>query len=212
MATPSTSRIVGFSVLGGFVGALVMAAIASMMLVPTPMGGQLFFVAAAMQMGMGSSAAAAGWMLHLLTGTIVGAIFGVVVAKVSKLGLKSTGRALVLGAVAGAVVWVVFFIPLMASMMPSLMGMPTMVGGSFVAHVVYGLVLGGIASVAIPKGSSSFKCPTCGASFSSKDELMQHGKVHTSSQPKQEFKCQSCGATFSTQQELMEHSKKAHLM
>ena len=211
MAAPSTSRIIGFSTLGGFIAALVMAAIASMMLVPTPMGGQLFFVAAAMQMGMGSSSAAPGFMIQLLTGIIVGAIIGVVSAKVSRLGLKNTGRALVLGVVAGIVVWIVFFIPLMAMMMPALMGMPTMVGGSFLAHIIYGLVLGGIVSVAIPKGASSYKCPTCGASFGSKEELMQHGKVHMSA-PKQEFKCQACGAAFSTQQELMEHGKKAHPM
>lgn len=211
MAAPSTSRIVGFSVLGGFVAALIMAVIASMMLVPTSMGGQLFFVAAAMVMGMGSASTVAGWMLHLLTGIIIGAIFGVVVAKVPRLGLKSTGRALVLGAVAGIVVWIVFFMPMMVSLMPALTGMPTLVGGSFLAHIIYGLVLGGVASLAIPKGGSSFKCPTCGASFSSKDELMQHGKVHMSA-PKQEFKCPACGMSFSTQQELMDHKAKAHPM
>ena len=211
MAAPSTSRIVGFSVLGGFVAAFVMAALASMMLVPTPMGGQLFFVAAAMQMGMGSMSTAAGWILHLLTGIIVGAIFGVAVAKVSRLRLKNTGRALVLGTVAGIVVWIIFFMPLMAVMMPALMGMPMMVGGSFVAHIVYGLVLGGVASVAIPKGTSSYKCPSCGASFSGKDELMQHGKAHMSA-PKQEYKCPACGMSFASQQELMDHKAKAHPM
>lgn len=40
MAGPSTSRVVGFSVLGGFVGAIVMGVIALMMLVPTPMGAE----------------------------------------------------------------------------------------------------------------------------------------------------------------------------
>ena len=212
MAAPSTSRIVGFSVLGGFVAALVMAAMASMMLVPTPMGGQLFFVAAAMQMGMGSMSTTAGWMLHLLTGVIVGAIFGVAVAKLSSLRLKNTNRSLALGAIAGIVVWIVFFMPLMGVMMPALMGMPTMVGGSFVAHIIYGLILGGIVSVAIPKGTSSFKCPTCGASFSSKDELVQHGKIHMSNTPKQEYKCPACGMTFASQQELMDHKAKAHPM
>jgi uncharacterized C2H2 Zn-finger protein len=212
VAAPSTSRIVGFSVLGGFVGAIVMGVIALMMLVPTPMGAEPFFVAAAMMMGMGSMSTVAGWMLHLITGILVGAIFGVVVAKVSKLGLKITGRALVLGAVAGIIVWMVFFMPMMASLMPALIGMPTMVGGSFVAQIIYGLVLGGVASFAIPKESSSFKCPTCGASFSTKDELMQHGKIHMSSAPKQEFKCPACGMTFASQQELMDHKAKAHPM
>ena len=170
----STSRILSFAVLGGFVGALLMAGIASMMLVPTPMGGQLFFVAAAMQMGMGASSTAAGWMLHLLAGIIVGTIFGVIVAKVPRLRLHSLGKGLGLGAVAGVVVWVVFFMPMMAMLMPALMGMGSMVAGSFVAHVIYGLVLGGVTAVAIPKGATAFKCPACGATFANQQELMDH--------------------------------------
>ena len=207
-----TSRTLSLAILGGFVGALLMAGIASMMLVPTPMGGQLFFVAAAMQMGMGSSSTAAGWMLHLLTGVIVGAIFGVIVAKVSRLRLNSLGKGLGLGAVAGIVVWVVFFMPMMAMLMPALIGMGSMVAGSLVAHVIYGLVLGGVTAVAIPKGASAFKCPTCGASFVTKAELMEHGKAHMSSKPAQEFKCPACGTAFANQQALMDHKAKAHPM
>ena len=59
---------------------------------------------AAMLMGMGSMAWVAGWILHLLIGLIVGGIFGVVVVKFSKLQLKTTGRALVLGILVGFVV------------------------------------------------------------------------------------------------------------
>ncbi len=187
-----------------------MGAIAYMM--PTPnTGGAPFFVAAAMLMGMGSMSYAAGWMLHLITGIIVGAIFGVVVAKVSSLRLRSPGRALGLGAAAGFVIWVVFFMPMMAMLMPTLMGMGTMVGGSFVAHIIFGLVLGGVASLAIPKGGS-FNCPACGATFSTEAELKEHGKMHMASKPAQQFKCSACGASFSTQQELMDHKAKAHPM
>ncbi|MDE1852525.1 MAG: C2H2-type zinc finger protein [Thaumarchaeota archaeon] len=211
MASSSTSRVVIYALLGGFFGALVMGLIAYMMLVPTPMGSAPFFVAAAMIMGMGSTSWIAGWMLHLVTGLVVGAIFGVAVAKVSGLRLKTAGRALTLGTIAGIAVWVVFFIPMMAMLMPALMGMGMMVAGSFVAHVVFGLVLGGVTSLAIPKGGPSYKCPTCGATFGTQDELMQHGKKHMSSTP-QEFKCPACGATFASQKELMDHKTKAHPM
>ncbi len=210
MTNYSTSRVLSYSLLGGFVGALAMGAIAYMMPIPNT-GGAPFFVAAAMLMGLGSIAFAAGWMLHLITGLIVGAIFGVIIAKVSSLQLKTTGRALGLGATAGVVVWVVFFMPLMATLMPVLLGMSTLVGGSFVAHLVFGLVLGGVASFAIPKGGS-FKCPTCGATFGTKEELTEHGKRHMSSTSTQQYKCPACGATFATQQELTDHSAKAHPM
>jgi predicted RNA-binding Zn-ribbon protein involved in translation (DUF1610 family) len=211
MALSQASRTVSYAVLGGFAGAIAVGAIALMMLIPGT-GGAPFFVAAAMLMGMGSMAWPAGWTLHLATGVVVGAIFGVILAKVAKLGLKTTGRALALGGVAGVAVFVVFFIPMMAMLMPALMGMPTMVGGGLVAHAVFGLVLGGVTSLAIPKPGSSYACPTCGATFETEGELKEHGKLHMSSTPAQQFKCPACGATFASQQELREHNAKAHPM
>lgn len=219
--TYPTSRVLSYGILGGFVGAIVMGVIALMMQVPTPMGSAPFFVAAAMMMGMGSMSTAAGWMLHLLTGVIVGAIFGVVVAKVPRLGISSLGKGLGLGAVAGIAVWVVFFMPMMVMLMPALTGMPTMVGGSFVAHVIFGLVLGGVTSFAVPKGAAKpFKCESCGQAFSTREELKEHGKVHMSkptaatapSGQRQEFKCSACGMSFNSEAELREHAQKTHPM
>jgi hypothetical protein len=177
MARDPTSRIVSYSLLGGLVGALVMGAIAYMMPIPNT-GGAPFFVAAAMLMGMGSMSWVAGWVLHLTTGLVVGGIFGFVVAKVSRLQFRTTGRAIGLGVLAGFVMWMVFFMPMMAMLMPTLMSMSMLVGGSLVAHLVFGLALGGVASVAIPK-SGSFRCPACGAPFTTQDELTDHkAKAH----------------------------------
>src|SRR5712692_7346533 len=130
-----------------------MGVLALMMPIPGT-GGAPFFVAAAMMMGMGSMVAAAGWGLHLFTGIIVGAIFGTIVAGVSALHPRTAVRATALGVAAGVAGWVVVFMPLMIMLMPALTGMPMLVGGSFVAHVVFGLVLGGATSRAIPKASA----------------------------------------------------------
>lgn len=209
----STSRTIGFALLGGFIGSIILAGLASMM----PVNGNPFFVDAVMMMGItGSMASAAGWTMNLVTGLIIGAIFGAIVVYVKQLRINTISKGLGLGALAGVVAWVVFFLPmansLAASMKMSLMSMgSTMIGGSFLGHLIFGLILGGVTALGVPKGAS-FSCPACGASFSSKDELMQHGKVHMSSTPKQEFKCPACGAAFSTQQELMEHGKKSHPM
>ncbi len=202
--TYPTGRTVGYGVAGGFAGAIVLGAIAYMM----PINGVPFFVAAAMLMGLGANATAGGWMLHLITGVIVGAIFGVVLAKVSKFQPRSKGRTAGLGLTAGIVVWVVFFIPLMASLMPALMSNGLLIGGSFVGHAIFGLVLGGVVGLAITRGT--YKCDTCGASFDSKEELMEHSEVHLKAQG--QFKCPTCGATFGSQAELMEHNRKAHPM
>jgi uncharacterized C2H2 Zn-finger protein len=208
MAQPQTARTISYAVLGGLIGSLALGAVALMMPIPGT-GGAPFFVAAAMLMGMGSMSWVAGWTLHLVTGLVIGAIFGVLLAKVSRLGLRTTSRALIFGGVAGIAAFAVFFIPIMAMLMPALMGMPTMVGGGFVAHAIFGLVLGGVTSLAIPK-NNSYQCPTCGATFETESELREHGKVHMSSKPAQQFKCAACGATFATQQELMDHNEKAH--
>lgn len=66
-----------------------------------------------------------------------------------------------------------------------------------------------------------FKCATCGLSFKTEAELMEHNtKMHpvsanspspmASSMSASQFKCSTCGMTFTTRVELMEHSKKAH--
>ncbi|MDG6917982.1 MAG: C2H2-type zinc finger protein [Nitrososphaerota archaeon] len=214
MPSSLASRTIIFALLGGFIGSLVLAGVASMM----PVNGNPFFVDAVMMMGVtGSMASAAGWILNLVTGLIIGAIFGAIVTYVRPLRLDTVAKGLGLGAVAGVVVWIVFFIPLAnalaSSMGMTLMGMgTTMIGGSFLGHLIFGLILGGVTSAAVPKGTSSYKCPTCGASFETKDGLVHHGKSHMSGTTKQGFKCPACGATFATQQELMDHKAKAHPM
>ncbi len=168
--------------MGGFVGALIMGVLALMMQV----NGQPFFVAAAMLMGLsGTMATAAGWMLHLITGLIVGGIFGVAVTKVNPFRVINIKRGLAWGLGAGVLVWVIFFLPMMVvSGMASMLGpmLTTMMLGSFAAHLVYGLILGGIVGAvltrSVPISAQAYKCPTCGASFESQSELMEHAGKH----------------------------------
>ena len=54
-----------------------------------------------------------------------------------------------------------------------------------------------------------YKCDTCGASFKTQSELMEHGKMHMQAQSSS-FKCQACGMSFPTQAELKQHSQRAH--
>jgi uncharacterized C2H2 Zn-finger protein len=185
-----------------------MGLIASMMPVPGT-GGAPFFVAAAMMMGvMGFSATLAGWSLHLITGLAIGAIFGAVVAKVLALHSRTVARTIGLGVSAGGVVWLVFFMPTMLALMPALTSMPMMIGGSFVAHLIFGLVLGSVTSVALSR-DGAFKCEICGQAFSAQEDLKQHGRAHLASA--QEIRCQACGMSFKDQRELMEHAEKEHL-
>ncbi len=200
----SVSRSVQLGLLGGIVGAIVMGALAYMM----PVNGEPFFIAAAMLMGMGSMATIAGWMLHLITGLVVGAVFGVATARITRFHPSGIRKSIGLGIGAGILVWVIVFLPMMMALMESMIPsnqMPTMIAGSFAAHLVYGLVLGGLTGVLVIKRSSQYKCEACGASFHSQEELIKHSKVHV--QSVKQYKCPSCGASFASQAELMEHSK-----
>jgi Zinc finger, C2H2 type len=180
--THPVTKAVGTGVAGGLVGALVMGGLALMM----PVNGQPFFVATATLMGLsGTMATVAGWMLHLITGLVVGGIFGVAITKVNAFRVTNIKRGLAWGFGAGILVWVVFFLPtMMISGMSSMLGpmLMTMMLGSFGAHLVYGLILGGIVGIVLPKtvpvSVQAYKCPTCGASFESKSDLMEHARRH----------------------------------
>jgi hypothetical protein len=181
MAYP-VSKAIRTGLVGGLVGALVMGGLALMM----PVNGQPFFVAAAMLMGLsGTIATAAGWMLHLIIGLLVGAVFGIAVTKINAFRVTNIKRGLAWGLGAGLLVWVVFFLPLMmVTGMAAMLGpmLMTMMLGSFAAHLVYGLLLGATVGLVLPKALpvsiQAYKCPTCGASFESQSELMEHARKH----------------------------------
>ncbi len=210
--TYPVSKAVEAGLGGGLVGALIMGGLALMM----PINGQPFFVAAAMLMGLsGGIATAAGWMLHLVTGLIVGAIFGVAITRVNVFRVTDIKRGLAWGLGAGVLIWVIFFLPMMmASGMATMLGsmLMTMMLGSFAAHLVYGLILGGIVGAvlprAVPVAVQAYKCSTCGATFRSQGALTEHGKMHMAAKATGEYKCPTCGASFKSQSELMEHASK----
>jgi hypothetical protein len=58
----------------------------------------------------------------------------------------------------------------------------TMVLGSFAAHLVFGLTLGGIVGAVLPRAApisvQAYRCPTCGASFESQSEPMEPAHRH----------------------------------
>ena len=59
-----------------------------------------------------------------------------------------------------------------------------------------------------------YKCNTCGASFKSEKELMEHSKVHMrqSGSNLASFNSAACGITFATEGELRQHNQRVHGM
>ncbi|WP_088314176.1 hypothetical protein [Kineosporia sp. R_H_3] len=126
---------VGAGVAGGLAGGLVFGLMMQMM-------GMMAMVAQL----VGSTAVAVGWVAHLAISAFIGASFTVLGARF--LGGLVTG--LVAGAVYGMVWWVLG--PLL--LMPARLGMPlftidAMAWKSLMGHVVFGMVLGAVAAVAV---------------------------------------------------------------
>ncbi|MGI0012950.1 MAG: hypothetical protein ACREBU_05845 [Nitrososphaera sp.] len=112
-----------------------------------------------------------GFAIHLGAGTIIGVIFGAILAYVKRLRITGYGKGIAEGIVAGVISFVLLFLPIsMAAMPPVIMKMltqmnpdmnqqqlaatmqqaaPTMIGMSIISHLVFGAILGGITSVLV---------------------------------------------------------------
>ncbi|SRR6266508_4282840 len=139
------SRIAA-STVAGVIAGVVFGVMMQMMTAPTPDGGMMPVIAMIGQI-VGSPTVTAGWLYHLFNSAVIGAIFGWL------LGTRVTGfgSGVGWGAAYGLAWWVLGGLILM----PVLLGMPAfaplmmpqmqmMAAGSFVGHLIYGLILGGL--------------------------------------------------------------------
>lgn len=134
------------AMLGGFVGT---AAMTAMMYFVAPMMGLHMDIAAMLGSMLGGSWAA-GLMMHFLNGTVIfPAIY------VYALYARIPGSAVIKGTVWGVVLWLVaqlVVMPMMgAGVFSSAMGGMMAAAGSLVGHVLYGSLLGVIASAPEPR-------------------------------------------------------------
>ena len=125
-----------FGAIGGFVGGLVMYAVMSGVMEAIGMGANCFAVILALVTGQpfSNSLVPIGLAIHLITSTIIGAIFGVVTSSISKLRINGFTKGIGFGVSAGLIAFVVLFLPIAMIAMPpkmmDLMKMMPMGGGS----------------------------------------------------------------------------------
>jgi hypothetical protein len=172
-----TFTALAFGLLGGLVGAIVMGLVAYTVPVVN-IGGNPFFIAAATFMGFGTLSWMFGWLLHVMTGMGIGAIFGFVVSRVSRLRNLKIGPGIVAGIGVGLIAWVVLFLPVMSLLTPALVS-AGLSGGGLIVNILFGVILAAMFAVGqllyfVEPEKAAQACKMCGATFPSAEELGRH--------------------------------------
>jgi hypothetical protein len=184
-ANPRFNELV-FGLLGGLTGAIIMGLVAY--LTPPPnTGGDPFFIAAAQVMGFGNLAWAFGWLLHVITGMVIGIIFGFVATR-GRWRTRPLGNKLLAGVIVGVVAWVALFVPLLLFLSPAAASVQSVSDG-LVINVLFGLILVvvfvfGQAFGMTESQITEYRCEMCGASFETLEEVEAHRRQkHPALQP-----------------------------
>jgi hypothetical protein len=136
---------IGNGIITGLGGGIVFGIMMQMMNAPTPQGGEMPMMAM-VAMVLGSMSVFVGWLYHLFNSAVIGAIFGWLFGG----RVQSFVAGLGWGAVYGFVWWILGALVLMpvflgmTPLAPLLMEpMRPVAMGSFVGHLIYGIILGG---------------------------------------------------------------------
>ncbi|AIF82509.1 hypothetical protein NTE_00427 [Candidatus Nitrososphaera evergladensis SR1] len=138
----------------------------------TPPG--TFYKMIGMALGQGPSADVyLGFLMHMITATVIGIIYMIISNSVKKLYIRSVPKGLATGVITGIVVWAILFLPLNFGLVqPMLQGIvaqgpqapmfqlaeklltlsTTILAGSLALHIVFGGVLGFIGRIATSSG------------------------------------------------------------
>jgi hypothetical protein len=132
--------------IAGIAGGIVFGIMMQMMNAPTPEG-QSMPMMAMVAMVVGSRSIAMGWLYHLFNSAVIGALFGLLLDT----RVRSFASGLGWGAAWGLVWWVVGGLVLMPVLLGmgafaalKMPGMQPVAMGSFLGHLIYGLILGGL--------------------------------------------------------------------
>jgi len=123
--------------LGGFVGALVLgllAGVSSFLL-----DQEVLYVAIAQKLGL-ASPNFTGWALHFTVGIIAGSLFIATTALIRRFALDTRRKSFWVGLLGGIAIWVLVFVPVSDFLVPADLSNLMVAGGSFVFHLVYGVV------------------------------------------------------------------------
>jgi hypothetical protein len=152
--TLTLSSAIRFGVIGSLAGTIAMdlVMIPESLMIGEPADSYLALIGSVLGGG-----ALLGVAMHLVMGSLLGLIFGVVVHKVDFLRIDTFWKGVWLGILAGLVTIPFGCVPFaVATGVP----IPFMVGFSFVPHLVWGAVLGVVAGYGLCSGARSIRIST----------------------------------------------------
>ena len=123
--------------LGGLVGAAVLGLLAG--LSAFVLDQEVFYVTIATKLGF-SSPVLTGWALHFLVGLVAGGVFIAITALLKRFALDTTRKSFWVGLLGGISIWVVVYVPVADLLAPTDLSNLMFAGGSFIFHLVYGVV------------------------------------------------------------------------
>ncbi len=124
--------------IGGFIGSIVLGILGEIGAIA--MNQELFYTTIAKRMGFGDSSVLGGWTLHFLVGIISGSLFVGATAAIRRFALTTTKKAVWVGILGGIAIWMVIYAPVTGILVPDDLTNTTFAGGSFVLHLLYGVV------------------------------------------------------------------------
>ena len=155
---------------------------------------------------VGSSSPEVGFALHIAVATIIGIVTGIFLHKVIKFNISKIKNGLIYGIFAGVVVFTVFAIPvsqlflgpnmaeLIAELDPEMthieasevvnQNLVSSLIESFFMHIIWGLTIGGLASLLTRKIGANYRCHICDIEFSKISTYEKHVEnVHENPSP-----------------------------
>jgi hypothetical protein len=139
MQFPSYSAFRGLKAgaVGGIVGALVLGVLAG--LSAFVLDQEVFYVTIAGKLGL-PSPYLSGWALHFAVGIVAGGIFIATTALFKRFALDTTRKSFWVGLLGGIVIWIFVYVPVTDLLAPADLSNLMFDGGSFIFHLVYGVV------------------------------------------------------------------------
>ena len=136
--TYSVPKGLRIGAISGFIGAIALGIFGE--IGALAMNQELFYTTIARKLGFGDSSVLGGWTLHFLVGIIAGSLFVGATAAIRRFALTTTKKAIRVGILGGIAIWIIVYVPVTAILVPDDLTNTTFAGGSFVLHMLYGVV------------------------------------------------------------------------